>query len=242
MDRREMKCTPIRNVFEDESLYVPAHIEPDDIPSPYRELISDEYLAFLRHPQQVLQQLAAEARIASLQRWLDAVCKQNELGLIVHYADCTHMGGRIQSDLTITTSYLPSHSQNFRLPMGWDTSDLPRGLAELYAVMDGLIHGDDVFCAAGFNRMPSGSHGYIEGRLEFGMFIAKTPGDEELRERGAWGFYSFGTGDLLLAIGEEAYSWYYPDSSTKHQGSVADLVESFFECRLTGEPWHPFHF
>jgi len=225
-------CKTFKNALDDDSLYIPAEIDPAEIPSPFRELVDDRHLAFLAAPREHINQLAALASIDSMRRWFEDMCTRDAYGLIVHRAD--FMGdGHIQSDLTICAPGGKRGWRYFRLPENSTAEFLPESLAALYQVTNGTIEEHDTFLTAGFNPMPLYALPDIESD-------SRQPCPPELANAPA--FYRLSTGDQLLAVGEEAYSHHFPNGSTQHQGSIASLIESYFDCDINGGNWHPFQY
>lgn len=222
-----------RNVFEDESLFVPCGIALGEIPSPYRELIDKRYQTFLENPAKCLEALAKKASFASLNAWMVAQSRSDRFGLIVHRAEM--YDGTIQHELTVCCKRPGAMKyQHFRLPNRKPYYKLvPYPLSDVYRVTDGIIENHDVFCTSQFEC----AHGVNFDYVSSGYPIKPGPVSDLSK---IITFYRSDCGDGIVTDGETAYLFSHESCSFKTWGKLSDLIEWYFVSDLAGTIWNPF--
>jgi hypothetical protein len=220
-----MSIRTFRNAFNCDSLFVPAGTSCAQIPMPYRDAVGEDELAYLSDPTITLNNLAAQSKWVPIQKWLLAIARSKNLGLIIHYAEIDDFH---QTDVTVCGSVFPSFRfANFRLPIKAQLDDLPYPLNELYQVTNGILNERDAFLTSQFLA------------LDELYFNFQMDTDQPIDMGKALTFYRSDTGDYCIANGEDAWAFTHENRHVKKIGKLSTLLDSYFEAELSGGRWNP---
>ncbi len=204
-----MSLQSFTNSFDGQSLLITPGANLEDVPSPFVELLTDDHRAAFADPADYFGTLASQCTIGSMKTWLRVLAEANTCSVEINTS-------RWAMAVIVKVA---GFQISLRIPV-----DLPppgRALQHLYSLMMGTWH-DGFPCAGGLHEPRTVT--------DYGLVIES---DIEIPED-AVAFFATACGDSLIASGNTAY-WYSHETFDLHpEGTVIDVLSSYFNHLLQG--------